>query len=295
MPVEALTAVTLGRGLLVTGAGGQLGRALGRIEPRAVLLDHSRLDVCDPEAVADVIAGARPAVVVHAAAWTNVDAAESDPGGAHRVNVDGTRSVARAAARAGALLVYLSTDYVFGGDRHEGYRETDATGPRSVYGRTKLAGEAEAAAFGPHLVVRTSWVFGEGHNFLRSILRAAATRDEVAVVDDQRGLPTYAADLAGALLELAEGGAEGLFHLAGGGEPGSWADLAEAALAAADSPARVRRISTAEYLQGRAGPVAARPASSVLDCRKAAARGVALRPWRAAVAEYVRAECRPSP
>ena len=280
----------LGSDLLVTGAGGQLGRALGRLEPGAVLLEHAGLDVCDPAAVAQVIGRCRPAVVVHAAAWTRVDDAESDPEGARRVNVDGTRSVAEAATRAGALLVYVSTDYVFPGDKRDGYRESDATGPRSVYGRTKLAGEAEAAAFGRHLVVRTSWVFGEGHNFIRSILRAAVTRDELTVVDDQRGLPTYAADLAGGLLALAGAGAEGLFHLAGGGEPGSWADVAEAALAEAGYSAAVRRISTAEYLEGRRGPAAARPASSVLDCTKAAALGVALRPWREAVGAYVARE-----
>lgn len=282
--------MALGSDLLVTGAGGQLGRALARLEPGAVLLDRSSLDVLDPSAVADAIDRSRPGVVVHAAAWTRVDDAEADPEAAHRTNVDGTRLVADAAARAGALLVYVSTDYVFSGDRAEAYREADPTGPRSVYGRTKLAGEAEAAGFGRHLVVRTSWVFGEGHNFVRSILRVASTREEVAVVDDQRGLPTYALDLAGGLLGLVDAGGEGLFHLAGGGEPGSWADLAEAALAAAGSPARVRRVSTAEYFAGRSGPVAPRPASSVLDCTKAAARGVALRPWRAAVTEYVSVE-----
>lgn len=280
----------LGSDLLVTGAGGQLGRALGRLEPGAVLLDRGRLDILDRAAVVQAIVRRRPAVVVHAAAWTKVDDAESDPEGARRVNVDGTRSVAEAAARAGALLVYVSTDYVFPGDKRDGYRETDATGPRSVYGRTKLAGEAEAAAFGRHLVVRTSWAFGEGHNFIRSILEAAATRDELAVVDDQRGLPTYAADLAEGLLALAETGAEGLFHLAGGGGPGSWADVAEVALAEARSATVVRRISTTEYLEGRAGPVAPRPTSSVLDCTKAAALGVALRPWREAVAAYVALE-----
>lgn len=280
----------LGRGLLVTGAGGQLGRALARLEPDAVLLDRGALDVLDPSAVTEVIGGCRPLVVVHAAAWTRVDDAEGDPEGAHRVNVEGTRSVAEAAAGVGALLVYVSTDYVFSGDRAGPYREGDATGPRSVYGRTKLAGEAEAAAFARHLVVRTSWVFGEGHNFVRSILRAAATRDELAVVDDQRGLPTYALDLAGGILALVEAGAESLFHLAGGGEPGSWADLAEAALAAAGSPARVRRVSTAEYFAGRSTPVAPRPSSSVLDCSRAASLGVTLRPWRDAVAEYVSAE-----
>jgi dTDP-4-dehydrorhamnose reductase len=282
--------VALGGGLLVTGAGGQLGRALARLEPGAVLLDRSALDVLDPSAVAATIGRHRPAVVVHAAAWTRVDDAEADPEGAHRVNVGGTRSVAEAAAEVGALLVYVSTDYVFSGDRAEPYRERDPTGPRSVYGRTKLAGEAEAAAFGRHLVVRTSWVFGEGHNFVRSILRAAATRDELAVVDDQRGLPTYASDLAGGIRGLVDAGAEGLFHLAGGGEPGSWADLAEVALAAAGSPVHVRRVSTADYFAGRSTPVAPRPASSVLDCAKAAALGVALRPWQDAVAEYVPAE-----
>jgi dTDP-4-dehydrorhamnose reductase len=276
--------------LLVTGAAGQLGRALRVLAPDAVLLDRAALDVTDPAAVVGAIARHAPAVVVHAAAWTKVDAAESDPDGAHRLNVDATRFVAESAAREGALMVYVSTDYVFGGDQEAPYRETDPTGPRSVYGQTKLAGEAEAAAFGRYLVVRTSWVFGEGHNFIRSILRAAATRDELTVVDDQRGLPTYAVDLAGGLLALADAGAEGLYHLAGGGQPGSWADLAEVALAEAGSHTKVRRITTAEYRQGRAGPVATRPACGVLDCSKAASLGVELRPWREAVAEYVRRE-----
>jgi dTDP-4-dehydrorhamnose reductase len=281
-------------GLLVTGGKGQLGKAFGRLVPDAVLVDIDELDICDRVAVGRAVEDLQPAVVVHGAAWTQVDAAESDPGGARRVNVEGTRNVAEAAAKAGALLVYVSTDYVFPGEHTGPYRESDATGPRSVYGQTKLDGEAEASAFGRHLIVRTSWVFGDGHNFIRSILRAAATRDELTVVDDQIGRPTYALDLAGGLIGLADAGAEGLFHLTGGGEPGSWADLAEFALRHAGSATTVRRISTADYLRGQAGPVAPRPAWSVLDCTKAAGFGVQLRPWPHAVAAFLDEEHPPA-
>jgi dTDP-4-dehydrorhamnose reductase len=277
-------------GLVVTGGRGQLGRAVGRLAPGAVLLDAGELDVVDRGAVMRVLDDLAPDVVLHAAAWTRVDAAEVDPKGARRVNVEGTRNVAEAAAKAGALLVYVSTDYVFAGDDTRPYRETDPTGPRSVYGATKLEGEAEAAAAGRHLVVRTSWVFGEGHNFVRSILRAASTRDELTVVDDQVGRPTYTLDLAQGLLALADAGAEGLFHLTGGGEPASWADVAEHALHHAGSATRVRRISTADYLGTATGPVAPRPAWSVLDCGKADAAGVRLRPWPEAVGAFLDAE-----
>lgn len=278
----------LDKRLLVTGAGGQLGRALARLAPDAVLLDRRQLDVCDFEAVAHAATHHRPDVIVHTAAYTKVDAAEGDPGGARAVNVEGTRAVASAAQKIGALLVYPSTDYVFDGNKDVPYTEEDPTAPLSVYGKTKLEGERLASQIDSHLIVRTSWVFGEGHNFIRSILGAASQHQELTVVGDQRGLPTYALDLAGGILGLVAQGATGLFHLAGGGDPATWADLAEKALELTGSSTRVRRVSTGEYYSGRQGPVAPRPANSVLDCSKAAAMGVGLRPWPEAVSEYVK-------
>jgi dTDP-4-dehydrorhamnose 3,5-epimerase len=226
--------------------------------------------------------------VIHAAAYTKVDAAESDPEGARLLNEEATKTLARAAAEAGAILVYPSTDYVFPGDASAPYREDDPTGPLSVYGATKLAGERAASTAPEHVIVRTSWVYGDGANFVRTILRVATGRPELAVVDDQRGRPTYAPDLARGILSLLGAGARGTFHLAGGGDPATWADLAEAALEVAGLSTMVRRVTTAEYYAARSQGIARRPLMSVLDCSRAAALGVELRPWRDAVAEYVR-------
>jgi dTDP-4-dehydrorhamnose reductase len=274
--------------LVVTGGRGQLGRALGARVPEAVLLDIDELDLTDAEAVVRMLCDLRPETIIHGGAYTAVDAAESDPEGARAVNAGGTRAVARAAAALGARLVYISTDYVFGGTRGEPYPEDHPTGPISVYGATKLEGEHATAEVDHHLIVRTSWVFGEGKNFIGAILGAARTRTELTVVDDQWGRPTYAPDLAGGILELLEREATGTFHLQGGGEPGTWADVAEAALAAAGSSTRVARVTTAEYDSRRTGRTAPRPAYSVLDCSKAAGLGVVLRPWGEAVEEYVK-------
>jgi dTDP-4-dehydrorhamnose reductase len=265
-----------------------LGRALGARVPEAVLLDIEELDLTDGEAVVGMLCDLRPDIIIHGGAYTAVDAAESDPEGARAVNAGGTRAVARAAAALGARLVYISTDYVFGGTRGEPYPEDHPTAPLSVYGATKLEGERATAEVEHHLIVRTSWVFGEGRNFIAAILGAARTRAELTVVDDQWGRPTYAVDLAGGILELLEREANGTFHLQGGGEPGTWADVAEAALAAAGSSTRVARVTTAEYDSRRTGRIAPRPAYSVLDCSKAGGLGVALRPWREAVEEYVK-------
>lgn len=181
-------------------------------------------------------------------------------------------------------MVYPSTDYVFDGSK-QSYKEDDPTGPLSVYGRTKLEGERIVQSFERHLIVRTSWVFGDGHNFIRSILTAAAAGKPLSIVDDQRGRPTYAVDLAGGIRDLLQHEAVGVFHLAGGGDPCTWADLAEEAL---QGSAPVNRVGTDEFVGSRTGPYAPRPANSVLDCSKAAFLGVTLRPWREAVAEYVK-------
>jgi dTDP-4-dehydrorhamnose reductase len=240
------------RRTLITGAGGQLGAALAEAFARDDVLALGR-DAWDVSLPAPP--GLEPPdLVLHAAAWTDVDGAEADPQTAAAVNVGGTANV----AALGAPLVAFSTDYVFDGAKREPYRESDAPSPRSVYGTTKL--HAEAAAGARAWIVRSSWLHGPtGHNFVRTMLRLGAEREEVAVVEDQRGCPTYVGHLAEATRELVDGGAPfGLWHLAGSGEC-TWADLAEAVFQDAGLPCRVRRVSSAEL--GRPAP---RPAYSVL-------------------------------
>jgi dTDP-4-dehydrorhamnose reductase len=238
---------------VITGAGGQLGRALAEaFAPGGVLVALSREDwdvTLPPPAALGV-----PDLVLHAAAWTDVDGAEASPQEAAAVNVGGTAN----AASLGAPLVAFSSDYVFDGRKREPYVESDGPNPLSAYGRTKLHGEAAAGERA--WVVRSSWLFGPtSRNFLLTMLRLGVERDEVAVVDDQRGSPTYVGHLAAATRELVEAERPfGVWHLAAGGDC-TWADFAEAIFEEAGLACRVRRISTAEY-----GARAPRPAYSVL-------------------------------
>jgi len=235
------------RRVVVTGAGGQLGTALVELFAGARGLTRRDWDVTLPP---PELGGVD--LVLHAAAWTDVDGAEADPQGAAAVNVGGTQN----AASIGAPLVAFSTDYVFDGTKRTPYVESDAPGPQSAYGRTKLHGEA-AAGEGAW-IVRSSWLFGPtGKNFVRTMLALGRERDEVSVVDDQRGSPTYVAHLAAATRELVEQ-PPGLWHLAAGGDC-TWAEFAEAIFEEAGIDCRVRRITTAEL--GRPAP---RPAYSVL-------------------------------
>ena len=236
----------------MTGAGGQLGRALveelERVGDEVLALGHADWDVTEPPP-----AGLGELdLVVHAAAWTDVDGAEAEPQEAAAVNVGGTAH----AAELGAPLVYVSTDYVFDGRKRTPYVESDGPNPLSVYGRTKLHGEAAAGE--DAWIVRSSWLFGEtGRNFVRTMLRLGADRDEVAVVDDQRGCPTYVGHLAAAVRELVAL-PHGRWHLAGDGDC-TWAEFAETIFEQAGLACRVRPISSAEL--GRPAP---RPAYSVL-------------------------------
>jgi dTDP-4-dehydrorhamnose reductase len=243
--------------ILVCGAGGMLGQDLVRAGGHDVDgLGRAELDVTDADAVRRAIAKVGPEAVLNCAAWTDVDGAEDHPEEALRVNRDGAGNVAAAAAEAGASVVYLSTDYVFDGAKREPYVESDAPNPLSVYGRTKL--QAEAVAGNAAWIVRTSWLFGwTSTNFVRTMLRLGAEREEVAVVADQRGSPTYAGHLATAVRELIEL-PPGLWHLAADGDC-TWAELAEAIFEDAGLDCRVRPITTAEL--GRPAP---RPAYSVL-------------------------------
>ena len=248
--------------VLVTGGGGQLAADLCAAFADAEMLAPPRaeLDVTDEESVARAFALHRPELVLHCAAWTDVDGAESDPDGAWRANEYGSRHVARAARACGAALVGFSTDYVFAGDDPAGYDEHSPVAPRSVYGASKLAGERALLTEHPDAhVVRTAWVFSpRGQNFLLTMLRLGLERDEVGVVDDQIGCPTAAAHLADATMELVERCAPGTYHLAGGGST-SWHGFASAIMEQAGLSARVEPIASSELQRP-----APRPACSIL-------------------------------
>jgi dTDP-4-dehydrorhamnose reductase len=262
-----------GRSVLVTGAGGQLGVALTATfaADEVQALTREDWDVRHPAPATIVL----PDLVLHAAAWTNVDGAEDDPQGAAEVNVGGTTH----AAELGAPLVAYSTDYVFDGRKGAPYVESDSPNPLSAYGRTKLHGEGAAGERA--WIVRSSWLFGPtGHNFVRTMLRLGAERDEVSVVDDQRGCPTFVGHLATATRELVDAGAPfGLWHLAAAGDC-TWSDLAEAIFEQAGVSCRVRRITTAEF-----GARAPRPEVSILRSEKGAPE---LPHWRDGLAECLR-------
>jgi dTDP-4-dehydrorhamnose reductase len=223
------------------------------------------LDVADRDAVMGCVLGVRPDVVVHAAAWTAVDACESDPARAFAVNALGSRHVAAACASAGAYLCAMSTDYVFDGFSPAPYNEWDATNPLSVYGRSKLGGEQEVLTACPGAsIVRTSWVCGAGGpNFVKTMLRlAASSSGPVRVVDDQHGCPTFTPDLASMVQRLCAAQLPGVFHVTNGG-PTTWYGLARAVFVLAGAAEdRVVPISTAELDPPRPAP---RPANSVLD------------------------------
>jgi dTDP-4-dehydrorhamnose reductase len=260
--------------VLVTGAGGQVGRALRAYLPGAVYLDRAALDIRDREAVRAAFGPGD--VVIHAAAKTDVDGCERDPAAAFAANAEAARHV----AATGARVIGLSTDYVFDGSSDTAYAEDDPTNPRSVYGRSKLEGERAVLARPGNLVVRTSWVYGDGRNFFRAILAAERAGRALRVVDDQRGRPTAAADLAAALAYLVSRDVSGVVHVTGDGEPCTWADLAELAVG---HP--VERISTAEF-----GAPAPRPRSSVLALGRARALGVPLADWHDSVRRYLEGE-----
>ena len=278
--------------LVITGAGGQLGGCLAALATdrgRDVLaLTSSQWDITDPGAAERIIASGD--VVVNCAAYTDVDGAESDEAGAYAVNAAGPEHVARACARAGARLIHVSTDYVFSGDFGNGeprpYEPGDEADPRGVYARSKLAGERAVLAALPEasqgIVVRTAWVYtgGTGKDFVAVMRRLAAGHGPVDVVDDQTGSPTYVADLAAALLQVADNRVPGpILHAANGGEVSRFGQARAVFEECGADPARVWPVSTARF--PRPAP---RPAYSALGGRQSTAAGLApLRPWRDAL------------
>jgi dTDP-4-dehydrorhamnose reductase len=247
-------------------------------------LARADLDITDPAAVRAAVRDARPDAVINCAAYTNVDGAEADEAAATAINGDGAGHVTAAAAEAGAHVVHVSTDYVFAGDATEPYPEDAPTGPRTAYGRSKLKGEQLVAQAAPHAhaIVRTAWLFGpHGPNFVDTMLRLGAERDELSVVDDQVGCPTYAGHLATALVDVARQRTQGILHVAGAGAC-TWFDLARATFARAGLPVTVHPCTTADF--PRPAP---RPAYSVLGSTRRDAP--VLPPWQDGLAAHLSA------
>jgi dTDP-4-dehydrorhamnose reductase len=277
--------------IAVIGAGGQLGSDLVRqLGDRSLPLGHAQIEISDPASVAGALGGLMPDVVINTAAYNLVDRAEDDPETAFRVNAGGARHVAQWCAGAGAALVHVSTDYVFGLDatRATPYRETDLPGPQGAYAISKLAGEQFVRAECPrHYIVRTCGLYGAAAtrskgNFVQTMLRLGRERPELRVVDDQCCTPSFTGDVAAGIARLIETGAFGTWHLTNSGSM-TWCEFAREVFRLAGISTPVVPITSAEF-----GAKARRPTYSVLDCEKfTAATEMRLRPWQEAVGEYL--------
>ncbi|MFS0868165.1 dTDP-4-dehydrorhamnose reductase [Microbacterium sp. 179-B 1A2 NHS] len=275
---------------LVVGAGGQLGLAL-----RAAYAGDATVEFAtraDLDLTAD-LSGARRwrdyGTIVNAAAYTAVDAAETDRAGAWAGNVSAVAQLARIATEHGITLVHVSSDYVFDGSATSAYREDEPFAPLGVYGQTKAAADATVSTVPRHYIVRTSWVIGEGKNFVRTMASLAARGVDPSVVDDQVGRLTFTDDIARGIRHLTSSGAPyGTYNLTGAGEPASWADIAAEVFELTGSDrARVTGVSTEAYFASAAAPVSPRPRWSVLDLAKIEATGFTPRDWRESLREYL--------
>ncbi|CAI1713339.1 dTDP-4-dehydrorhamnose reductase [Serratia entomophila] len=275
--------------VLLTGSKGQLGSCFCDRLPAGwdvLATDSDSLDITDLARVKQVVADYRPDAIVNAAAYTAVDKAETESELAARINEQGPKNLAQAAAEAGCRLIHVSTDYVFDGQAKAPYREADVTNPLGVYGKTKLDGEIAVAGVHPEaIIIRTAWVFSEyGNNFVKTMLRLAKDRDVLGIVADQRGCPTYAGDIAQAIIDLLQRRAEGgVYHFCGDKEV-SWSEFAEAIFAAAmaqgllEKSPQVNGITTEQY-----PTPAKRPAYSSLDCEKIKTCRIAPSDWQQAL------------
>lgn len=263
--------------ILVLGRSGQVGNALTQSLQglgELIALDRTQLDLSNPDAIRTALRELQPQMIINAAAYTAVDAAESDEATAFQINAEAPRVMAEESERLGAALIHYSTDYVFDGGKQSAWLEDDATAPLSVYGRSKLAGEqAITDVGGTHLILRTSWVYGlHGKNFLLTMLKLAETRDELAIVDDQMGAPTWAVTIADATAAIIRDAGEpaqlasqsGVYHLCAGGHT-SWFGFAQAIFshASVQRKPKLRPITTAEY-----PTPAKRPSNSMLNTDK---------------------------
>lgn len=278
---------------LITGADGQLGRALQEQFPDAHPVTRKELDISNPESVHD-FDWTEVKTIINAAAYTKVDEAETPEGliAAFQANSQGVANLAAISRKNEISLVHVSTDYVFDGTKQNPYTETDPINPLSIYGRSKAAGEHAATSVDNHYLIRTSWVIGEGGNFAQTMLKLAEKDVDPAVVNDQIGRPAFTTDLARAIDHLLRQSPEpGTYHVSNSGELVSWADFAKAVFEVGGyDPERVSETTTEEFFEPKkkeGKPVAPRPANSVFDLSKLEATGFENRDWRDALAEYI--------
>lgn len=275
--------------ILITGSNGQLGRALnqrfaGRTDLELVNTDVEQLDITDIEKVLELTRQVKPYAIINCAAHTGVDACETQADLAYRINAIGPRNLSIAATRCGAKMMQISTDYIFSGKAKKPYTEFDAPGPQGMYGMTKLAGENFVKEFSKeYFILRTAWLYGEGKNFVKTMLRLSETNDTVRVVGDQFGTPTSAVELAKAIDYLLLSDNFGVFHATCEGEC-SWADFTEEIFRLAGKDTKVSRITTQEF-----GAPAPRPAYSVLDNYMfRLTTDFKFAEWHDAIAEYMK-------
>jgi dTDP-4-dehydrorhamnose reductase len=271
--------------ILVVGANGMLGRDLiALLGDRGHGVDIADIDITSLESVLKVIGDLKPKVVINCAAYTDVDGCESNAETAMAVNGEGVGCLAMACRESGALLVQVSTDYIFDGSKGTPYVEDDAPCPLSVYGESKLAGEMNAAFCPEHLIVRTQWLYGlHGKNFVETMLRLGAEKNELTVVDDQIGSPTWTVDLARAIIALIDSGCRGTYHAANS-EFCSWNGFAKAIFEETGLNVLVRPMTTTELNRP-----ARRPLYSTLDCTKLTSdAGFHPQSWRSALREYLK-------
>lgn len=271
--------------ILVTGANGQLGREIARQgkQHELTLSDMDSLDITNGQATMALIKEIKPQAVIHCAAYTNVDAAETDADSAFRVNVTGAQNMAAGCLETGARMVYVSTDYVFDGTGNTCYREFDAVNPQNVYGRTKWQGEEIVRQIlGRHYILRTAWLYGDGNNFVRTMLRLASEQSNLRVVHDQIGTPTSTVDLTWAIFRLLDSEAYGTYHATCQGHC-SWYEFACEIFKQAGKAVEVFPVTTAEFCRP-----AKRPAYSVLDnYMLRMSVGDPLRSWQESLSEYL--------
>ncbi len=274
--------------IFITGANGQLGRAVNaryanHKEIELINTDVAELDITNVEAVLNMIREVQPYAIINCAAHTAVDACETDEDNAYRINAIGARNLSIAAGQTGAKMMHISTDYVFAGDAKKPYTEFDMPNPQSAYGRTKLAGELFVKEFTDrHFIIRTAWLYGDGKNFVKTMLRLSEEHDEISVVNDQVGSPTSTRVLTDIIDRLLWTDNYGTFHGTCEGVC-SWADFAEEIFRLAKKDTRVKRVTSAEY-----NAAANRPAYSVLDnYMLKLTTGYVADDWKIAIKEYI--------
>lgn len=274
--------------VLITGCNGQLGRALNELldgqNLTIINTDVDTLDICNPEQVLALVKKEMPDTIINCAAHTAVDKCETDQENAYQINAMGPKNLAAATKEIDAQIVQVSTDYVFDGNTDKPYTESDAPCPQSVYGSTKLAGEkAVAALTDKYYIVRTAWLYGDGNNFVKTMLRLAKERDTITVVNDQFGSPTSAMELGRMILHIVDSGEYGIYHATCEGIT-SWYEFAKTIFTLAKSNVNLVPVTTEEY----PAAVAKRPAYSVLENHKLNSQGsYRMKEWQDALEEYM--------